>query len=394
MKCILTDEQEDLVNKAVDFYNNSPELVFQYTGGAGTGKSIVMNAIVERLGLSTHDIAPMAYIGAAAIVMRLKGLDNARTIHSWIYEPKIILDYENMDTYLNRPRKKLIFVPKELGDKKLILIDEAGCVPYTLKKDIERYGIKIIVCGDLNQLPPVADKPAYLYDGKIYRLTQIMRQSEGNAIVYFANMLLQGKRLEPGLYGNVVVIEENQLTQTMLSNASVIICGRNATREKFNDYIRKTIIGFTGKLPVHGERMICRKNNWQIDADGINLANGLIGTVSNFPNVYNFDGKTFEIDFTPDLFNSTFHNLSCDYKYFRADTKERNRIKKFSHHEDGEKFELAYAITTHISQGGQYGHGIYYEEYMNANINKNLNYTGITRFSDWCIYITPSRKFY
>lgn len=394
MRYNLTDEQEKLVQDAVNFYHNSSEQVFQYAGGAGTGKSVVMNAIVDRLGLATHEIAPMAYIGAAAIVMRMKGLENARTIHSWILEPKIITDYDNMDTYMNRPRKRLIFVPKDLGDKKLILIDEAGAVPFNLKHDIERHGVKIIACGDLNQLPPVADRPAYLYSGKVHYLTQIMRQEEGNAIVYFAKRLLEGLPMEPGIYGNVLCIEDDKLNNSMLSNAQVIICGRNATREKFNKYIREQIVGFHGQLPNHGERMICRKNNWQVDADGINLANGLIGTVSNFPNVSNFDGKTYQIDFVPDLFNSVFRNLVCDYTYFKADTKERERLKKLPYGDNGEKFELAYAVTTHISQGAQYRQGIYFEEYMNRNINNNLNYTGITRFCDWCIYVIPSRKYY
>lgn len=31
------------------------------------------------------DVAPMAYIGQAAINMRVNGLKNAKTIHSWIY---------------------------------------------------------------------------------------------------------------------------------------------------------------------------------------------------------------------------------------------------------------------------------------------------------------------
>lgn len=389
----LTDEQEKLVEEAVDFYNNSSEQVFQYSGKAGTGKSVVMNAIIERLGLDLADIAPMSYIGAAAIVMRLKGLFNAKTIHSWLYEPRIVLDYDHMDTYLNRPKQKLIFVPKDLGPKKLICIDEAGSVPFHLKQEIESRGIKIIACGDLNQLPPVADTPAYLYNGKVHYLNQIMRQAKKSAIIVLGNQLLEGIPIEPGIYGNVLCIEDTQLTKSMLLNAEVVICGKNKTRNKFNKYIRQNLLGINSTLPVHGERLICRKNNWQIDADGINLANGLIGTVSNFPSVYGFDGKNFTIDFSPDLFNGLFKDLKCNYQYFIAPTEEKEKIKKSMFHK-GEMLELAYAITTHISQGSQYNRGIYYEEYMNKSINNHLNYTGITRFSKTCIYIIHKRKYY
>ena len=42
-----------------------------------------MNEIIKRLGMSIADVMPTAYTGAAAIVMRTKGLYNAKTIHSW-----------------------------------------------------------------------------------------------------------------------------------------------------------------------------------------------------------------------------------------------------------------------------------------------------------------------
>ena len=68
---VLTDEQEKLINEAVKWYYNSSELVFQYEGFGGTGKSLVMHMIQERLGLTDEEVAPMAYTGAASIVMRL-----------------------------------------------------------------------------------------------------------------------------------------------------------------------------------------------------------------------------------------------------------------------------------------------------------------------------------
>lgn len=389
----LNEQQQQIVDEAVDFYYNSSEQVFQYSGKAGTGKSVVLNAIIKRLGLTLADIAPMSYIGAAAIIMRLKGLTNAKTIHSWLFEPQIVYDGDVIDGYMNRPKPRLIFVPKPLGNKKLVCVDEAGSMPFSLKKELESRGVKIIACGDLNQLPPPCDNPAYLYSGKVRHLTQIMRQEEYSAIIYLANQILEGKKVEPGFYGNVLAIYDSDLTDSMLMNSEVVICGKNDTREKFNKYIRKNLLGIDSKLPTHGERLVCRKNNWQIDANGINLANGLIGTVKSFPSVYTFDGKKFEMDFSPDLFDGVFSGLQCDYNYYKAKPHEREAIKK-SPYSEGEKFELAYAITTHISQGSQYKHGIYFEEYLNSAINKNLNYTGITRFAHWCIYVIPKPKYY
>ena len=352
-----------------------------------------MSAIIQRLGLDIIEVAPMSFIGAAVIVMRQKGLINARTVHSWLYEPKWV-DSGVMDTYLNRPKKKMEFVPKPLPpEKKLICIDEAGCVPYHLKAEIESRGLKVLACGDLNQLPPVKDKPAYLYDGNVRFLTQIMRQSEGSGIVYLANQVLEGKPLKEGFYGNAVVLADTAIKDSMIAQSEAIVCGKNATRDKFNRYVRKKIMGYENTLPNYGEKLVCRKNNWSQEVDGINLANGLVGYVSNQPDPTAFDGKTFTINFLPPMLSHSFTNLKCDYKYFTASPDERQYIKG-SPYFKGEKFEYAYAVTTHLSQGAQYKKGIYFKEYLHQSINKNLDYTGITRFSDGCFIFIPSKRFY
>ena len=57
-----------------------------------------------------------------------------------------------------------------------------------------------------------------------------------------------------------------------------------------------------------------------------------------------------------------------------------------------EMFEFGYASTTHISQGSQYFTGIYLEEHLHRDIQRNLNYTGITRFRNACIYVLPTHR--
>ena len=388
----LNEDQQKIVDLAVDWYKNSSEQVFQYSGAAGTGKSVTMSAIISALGLSIDEVAPMSYIGAAAIIMRLKGLVNAKTIHSWLFGLEWI-DTGKMDTYLNKPKKVKKFVPKPLPqNKKLICIDEAGCVPMNLKHEIESRGLKVLCCGDLNQLPPVGDNPAYLYTGKVHHLKQIMRQNENSGIVYLAHKILNGLPVVHGTYGNVDVLYKDEINKDIIGNAPVVICGKN-TREKFNRYIRKNIFHIESTLPGYGEKVVCRQNNWAIDANGINLANGLIGDVISAPDPSTFDGKYFKMDFKPSLSDTPFNNLSCSYAYFVANNQERKIIKQSPYY-PGEKFEFAYGITTHISQGAQYEHGIYFEEFLNPLINKNLNYTGITRFSDHCIYFIDKRKFF
>ena len=61
---------------------------------------------------------------------------------------------------------------------------------------------------------------------------------------------------------------------------------------------------------------------------------------------------------------------------------------------EGENFEYAYALTVHCAQGSQYDHGIYIQESLPNTRDENLNYTAVTRFSNYCIYVIPARRYY
>ena len=397
---ILNECQELIVNLAMEHIFHSSEQVFEFTGRAGTGKSVVLFEIVRRLGLKPHEVLAMAPTGQAAIIMRTKGFRNATSIHSALFEFIDVIDTDHrgnpiIDSYYNTIKRSRRFVPKNKisPDIKLMIIDEGYMVPEHLKSTILKHGIKVIVAGDKCQLPAVKDKPAFLYDENVLELTQLMRQCIDSPIVYLGERARKGLPIHCGLYGNnAMVIEENDLTDEMIMKSNIVLCGTNNTRDSINKHIRHDILGIRSTLPVHGDRLICRKNNWNVEINGISLANGLVGTVTSSPNVSCFDGKTFNIDFAPDLLGESFTNLICDYKYFMADPKDRDRIKndKFS---VGNKFEYAYCSTTHLSQGSEYRGGIYIEERVPGNQN-NLNYTGITRFRDYLIYVKKNKKKY
>lgn len=391
-------EQERLVEEAVDFYKNSSEQVFQFTGPPGTGKSITLFEILRRLHLRSETVAPMAYTGAAALVMKLKGFRDAKTIHSWLYEP-----YETpllnergekvMDSYFNRPIMVLKFRPRVLKHIKLIVFDEGWMVPMSMRKDIMKIGAKVIVAGDPDQLPPVEDAPAFFTTGKVHHLTQIMRQEAGSPIIYLAQRAIKEEPIHTGSYGNVMVITEDELTDDMIRMSPVVLCGKNITRDRYNKHIREDMLGFHGNLPWCGEKLICRHNNWGIEQAGISLTNGLTGIVTNAPDVGKYDGKNFLIDFVPDIAaDILFKDVSVDYRYMKADKAGRDSIKNSGFY-TGNLMEFGYTQTVHLAQGSQWPNGIYIEEWLNRDINKHLNYTAITRFANMAIYVKPKRKF-
>lgn len=409
---ILNTDQEKVVEAALKFLK-SDQQVFEFDGKAGVGKSVVLHEIIKRSHLSYDEVAPAAYTGAAACVMRTKGFTNARSLHSWFYElkkcEKVVYDdnkksFTKFDTQLNKPQFEYVFVPKDpktLDPKiKLFVIDEGWMVPENMKRDILKHGIKIIVAGDSGQLPPITGNPAFLTGDNVMHLTQIMRQAESNPIVYLANRAREGLPIHCGLYGShgtnkVLVIPDTDLTTNMVLDVGNIICGTNRTRDYFNNKIRQ-LLNLNPEMPQYGERIICRNNNWKITKDNIALANGLSGVICSPISINSFDSKSLRLDFLPDLLNSPFESLTVNYDYLMSGYDKRQEIKdnKFDILNKGELFEFAYAITTHLAQGAEYPCGIFFEEFLRSNIQRQLCYTGITRFKEYMIYVKKTIKKY
>jgi len=395
---ILNDEQERIKNAAVNWFFKESEQVFQIAGAAGTGKTFLMYEILKSIGLTPAQYMAMAYTGQASIIMRTRGFKEARSIHSSLYEVIEIDDLDNIHKAFGIPKKKKKFVLRHFLDPniKLLFIDEAFMVPRSMVRDILSFGIKTIVCGDPNQLPPVADDPAFLVSGNVHRLTQLMRQAEMNPIVYIANRVLNDLPIHCGVYGsNLIVITEDDLTPDILNYSDCICCGTNKTRETMNNYIRD-LRGYKSNFPTIGERVICRQNNWNITLDGIALCNGLSGTVVSPADISKYDGNIFKIDFKPDLINGYFCDLECNKDYFLAPYSIKQEMKSMGGNEytKGEFFEYSYCLTTHLCQGSEYNQGVYLEEFIRPQMQKALNYTGITRFKNKLIYVKKAKRLY
>lgn len=398
----LNPQQEIIKNQAVHWFLHESSQVFEIDGPAGTGKSVLIGQILKELGLKSNEVAAMSYTGQASIVMRMRGFPSARSIHSTLYE---LVEIEDEDTRIAETfgvkSKKKVFTLKKFIDPeiRLFFIDEGYMVPKDMVKDILSFGIKVIVAGDAHQLPPVGGDPGFLTGYGVHHLTQLMRQSESNPIVYIANRAMNGEPIHNGSYTskgyghqNVLVINDDEFTPGMIGHANCILCGTNRTREALNSQVRR-LAGFEGTYPHHGERLVCRKNDWERSIDGIALANGLSGTVINNPDI-SPDGKTFTINFKPDLVNQVFWGVPVNYEYFTGDFEKKNAMKSSFNSKwlVGELFDYSYALTTHLAQGSEYQHCIYIEEFMRQQIQNQLNYTAATRAVQTLIWVKKKQK--
>lgn len=397
MSIVLNQQQEIIKNQAVHWFNFESSAVFEIDGPAGTGKSVLIKAILDALHLKQTEYYAMAYTGQASIVMRTRGFSTARSIHSTLYE---VVEVESANDLLAEKfgvkSKRTEFRLRKFIDPniKLFFIDEGYMVPDFMVKDILSFGIKVIVAGDAHQLPPIGGAPGFLTGEGVHHLSQLMRQASDSPIVYIANRAMKGEPIHCGMYGNdVLVCTDDEFVPQMIGYIECVLCGTNRTRTLMNNYIR-SLAGFNGTIPHFGERIICRKNNWDLSIDGIALANGLSGTIVNNPDASGFDGKSFLVDFKPDLINDVFYKVPVNYKYFTAPLEEKNELRNSFESKwlTGELFDFSYALTTHLAQGSEYNSCLFIEEFMNPQIMNQLIYTGVTRAKKKLIYIRKKHK--
>ena len=131
------------------------------------------------------------------------------------------------------------FVLKDKLKKKikLIVVDEGGMVPEKIALDLMSFQKPMIVLGDLNQLPPVFGKAFFLKKPDSI-LRKIMRQKEGDPIVWLSQEILAGKRLKPGVYGKSSVIHRNDLNDFLFKESDIVLTERNMIRNSVNHYYR------------------------------------------------------------------------------------------------------------------------------------------------------------
>lgn len=372
------------------WWHHSTKQVFNVAGGAGTGKTTFIRYFIDKIGLKYDEVLFMAYMGKAATQMARNGLP-AKTLHSGMYNFEFQNVYDDDGNLVlngkGKPKQKITKVLKEsLGKKiKLIVIDEAGQVEIGMCKDAMSFGVPIIALGDLNQLPPIFGNPYFLQKPDVL-LTQVMRQSEGNPIIWLANQILDYKPLQAGVYGTSAVIHKSDLTGYHIKDANMIITCTNKLRYSLNNFMRERIIGYSNlDIPHIGERVICKKNNWgKCIEDGIYLTNGISGTIDGLDKS-SYNSRSMIMDFHPDFTKKSFRHVEFDFQHMFADPTVQN--------DEGfsllDKFEFAYAITIYASQGSQYPKVLFMDDNKSRDkeMKKKIAYTAVTRASESLVYV-------
>lgn len=403
MAFIPTPEQLEAENSIAEWFYRSKSPAFVLTGYAGTGKtSLIKHAVCERLALVPDKSAAFVTpTGKAATVLIKNGIP-ACTVHRLIYQSFT----EETEMLLNGKKikvEKLSFRRRESIDSsiKLIVLDEASMVSDEVLADILNFGVKVLMCGDDCQLPPVEGLNTFLKNPD-FSLKTIVRQARDNPIIQLSALAREGKHIPYGNYGNkAFVLDRRRFTgerrKKLLVRAEQIICGLNKTRTKINDEVR-SVLGFSG-LPKDGEKLICTVNNWEqyIDKElRFNLVNGIIGrAIDPFYDEQNFMGFT---QFKPDFLDEQCPEalpfdagifINGEYRYRHGDYFEKfddqgNATGAFTLN----RFEYGYCISCHKAQGSEFESVIVIDEsYAFKEDASKWLYTAITRAKDRLIIV-------
>ena len=272
----------------VERWFNDPQapLTFRLFGYAGTGKTTLAQAIVNRLRIADRTLYA-AFTGKAAHVLQSKGCEGAQTIHSLIYAPRqqntaeldrlialrsTITDPTVLDELLRlirieqRKLSRMVFdlrEASELSDAALLVLDEASMVSEEMAHDLLSFGTKILVLGDPAQLPPVIGSGFFTDATPDHLLTEVHRSALDSPVTRIAtavrNAPVGSSRL--GVFG--ADGNSGRCHLVSLDDAlgfDQVLCWRNATRWELIQAMRERL-GRPAAVPVRGDRVTTLANN-------------------------------------------------------------------------------------------------------------------------------------
>lgn len=359
---------------------------FVLAGYAGTGKTTTLALTLEELGVEEGEYISVAFTGMAATVLKKKG-HLASTIHQLIYD------------VIPLPNGKCKFKLKEEPPPyKILIIDELSQVSKEMFDDLQSFGIPILCMGDPYQTKQIGGTDHGLLEKPDMILTQVMRQSLDNPILWLATQIRSGKPIKTGNYGeDLQVVLKEHIPLEKYGQADQLVTTKNTTVSYLNNLVRTQVYGLDNQYPYVGEKLLMLKNDWsqiKTSKDGIKLSpvNGLLVLVQEI-GAYDPITKTFDIKLTDPTTGITFDTMHADALYFengwRDDTQlyEDPEYKKvlFSRKtlEDTKgfivnKMTFGYATTTYKVQGSEFPTGIYIKDRYHS---PHEDYTSVTRFS-------------
>ncbi len=409
---IPTQDQSDCMRLLAQYVtDNTNDIIFLLTGYAGTGKTSLIASLVTTLDTLRQRSVLLAPTGRAAKVLRSYTGKEAYTIHRKIYRQKSATDGVGK-----------FVLDRNLHKETFFIVDESSMIPDEssdgsmfgsgkLLEDLLEYvytgtGCKLILVGDVAQLPPVGSIVSPALDENVMRATgfglvtfelhQVIRQSEGSGILMNATavrqqvndgdlsipeMVLDGYSDIERLSGNDLIDCLSQAYDRCGTDGAIVVVNSNNLANRYNQGIRSRVFYREEEIST-GDMVMVVKNNyyWLRDEEnGSFIANGDIAEVRRIRRFDEMHGMRFadmtlwfrdteleiEVKVMLDTLMMSTPSLSMEKSrelYFAVLSDHpgiKSKRKQFEAVRDDPwynalQIKFAYAVTCHKSQGGQW----------------------------------------
>ncbi len=413
-----TDGQDKLLGELAVFLTISwrqQNALFLLRGYAGTGKTTVVQALVDflpQLGKKTVLLAPT---GRAAKVLTSYTKRQANTIHRKIYFARTGKDgLIDLKLQVNYHKHTLFIVDEASMIQHIMSAEGALFSSRNLLDDLFRFvysgeNCRMLFIGDTAQLPPVGldHSPAldheflqraYQLSIDTFELTEVVRQAKESGILInatrvrqqiqlgkldFPMFTLEGYRDITRLNGQDLEEELNNAYSGTQKENNVVICRSNKRANIYNREIRRRILFLEEEISTGDYLMVVKNNYFWLPAESSAgfIANGDIIELSRIRNIEEMYGFRFAdvtirfLDYPeeqsldvkiildtlmsesaaltqPDN-NRLFQSVLEDYQEVPS-RRERMEKVKSNPYFNALQVKFAYALTCHKTQGGQW----------------------------------------
>ena len=355
--------------------------VMVITGGPGTGKTTIINAVLKIFSQLQVKILLAAPTGRAAKRMSEATGHESRTIHR-------LLEYSMTRGGFQKDEDSPL-------DCDLLVVDEASMIDtilmHHLLKAIPVHSTFILV-GDVNQLPSVgagnvlndiiaSEKVA------VVRLNEIFRQAQKSRIIVNAHSINNGivpYTGKPSQNDDFYFIEQEE-PQKVLETILQLVTSRIPDRFGFHAVDDIQVLS-----PMHRGVIGVGNLNQELQKALNSEDKGVVSGNRNF----RVKDKVMQIrnNYDKEVFNGDIgriHSVSIEQQEVVICFDGRNRVYDFS---DLDEIVLAYAISIHKSQGSEYPAvviPVLTQHYM--LLQRNLIYTAVTR-GEKLVVLVGTRK--
>jgi exodeoxyribonuclease-5 len=451
-----TPDQEKLIHALEKFTlstKSNPILIIN--GHAGTGKTSLISAYVKSLSTLKIRSQLMAPTGRAAKVFSSFAKKKASTIHKFIYRHSADEGgYSSWKRQENKNSNTVFIIDEASMISSQTAVSGSGFTYRTLLEDVvdfvfEQKGNKLILIGDLAQLPPVGEKESLALTTSYFStignfpialisLKEVVRQDAGSLVLNNAtivrNMIDASHPGFPSFIlenpNEVMAINGHELQEYLESSydevgmdSMIFITWSNKRANIFNQQIRSRILWHEEEINA-GDYIMVVKNNYFWIEDNF-IANGDVLVVSRVQKIierYDMkfaelsvyfmdddDKNTFDVIVLLDVLTEEGPSLSAEKAKILFGKIEEDYIDIKSHAKRIKKvfddpfynalqIKFAYAVTAHKSQGGQWPIVFLEQPFIREALptveDLRWLYTGITRSSSKLYFVNFSEQFF